>query len=188
MGGFKWFLSRLFLPITTLGRDRRDLLSMGDALVGVERVLLVLPVDEGPRRSMLPHVFAFDAAFPRWEIDLLFLGGEVPGGQGRSEGFKGMGVQRADTEDVGPLGFPRRELVERLKEPGYGLVIDLSMDDHPFVPYLLNRSRIPLRMGVNGSGRLRSRYYNLLVRLGGEDDVMGRLAATLGPICRPDPA
>ncbi|MFO7768607.1 MAG: hypothetical protein R6W82_06605 [bacterium] len=186
MGGFKWFLARLFLPLTILGRDRRDLLSMGDALVGVERVLLVLPLEEDTRRAVLPQVFAFDAAFPRWQIDLLFLGGEVPGGEG--EGFRNMGVQEVSMEDVGTLGAPRKDLVGRLKESGYGLVIDLSMDEHPFVPYLLNRSGIPLRMGVNGAGRLRSRFYNLMVRLQGEDDVMGRLASTLGPICRPDPA
>lgn len=185
MGGFKWFLSRLILPLTTLGRDRRDLLRMGDALVEVERVLLVLPLREEPRRAVLPHVFGFDAAFPRWEIDLLFLDGEEPG-DGEDD-FKSMGVQRVGMEDVGALGLPRRTLVQRLIEPGYGLVIDLSLDDHPFVPYLLNRCGIPLRMGVNGSGRLRSRLYNLMVRLQGEDDIMDRLASTLGPICRPDP-
>ena len=71
-----------------------------------------------------------------------------------------------------------------LREGDYDLAIDLSMSTHPFVPYLLERTRVPLRMGVNDAVRLRGRFNNLNVRLKDSEDVMTRLADTLAPICR----
>jgi len=181
MQGVRWFLSRSTVPVAAVGRDRRPVVRMGDALNVVERVLLVLPLDEGERQRVLPQLFQFKSDFPQWSLDLLFLGGSVPAAE---EGFKGIGIVRATIEDVSSLGFPRKDLVGRLRERSYDLAIDLSMDLHPFVPYLLARSRIPLRMGINEVGRIRGRSYNLMVRLKETDDVMKGLSDTLAPICK----
>jgi len=181
MGGFKWFLGRMLIPVAALGRDRRPMTRMADTLSVVERVLLVLPLDADARLAVLPHLFAFKAEFPSWQFDLLVLGGEAPTA---GDAFKGIGVVRGMRGDMGALGLPSRDLVSRLKERAYGLVIDLSLDGHPFTPYLLGRAGIPLRMGINSTGRLRNRIYNMVVRLEGNDALLKRLAQTLVPICR----
>jgi hypothetical protein len=181
MQGVKWQLSKFMIPVAALGRDRRPAVRMGDALNVVEQVLLVLPLDESERQLMLPQLFQFKSDFPQWNLDLLFIGGSVPT---EEEGFKGIGIVRTSIEDVSSFGLPRRDLINSLRERSYDLVIDLSLDSHPFVPYLLWRSQIPLRMGVNESGRMRSRTYNLTVRLKGQDEVLRGLAGTLAPICK----
>jgi hypothetical protein len=181
MKGTRWTLSRFFVLLATLRRDRRPALSMGDALHVVERVLLVLPLDDDERQKVLPQVFSFKSDFPQWNLDLLFLGGETPVAE---DGFKGIGIVRADIEDISPLGLPGRDLLNRLRDHEYDMAIDLSMDTHPFVPYLLDRSQVPLKMGVNEAGRMRRRLYNLAIRLKDSGDVMHRLADTLAPICR----
>ncbi len=181
MRGVKWILSKLLVPVAAVGRDRRQVVRMGDALNVVERVLLVLPLHEEDRQRVLPQLFQFKTDFPQWRLDLLFLGGSVPTTE---DGFKGIGIVRATIKDVSPLGLPRKDLVNRLRERSYDLAIDLSMDYHPFVPYLLGRCQVPLRMGVNDAGRVRSRSYNLTVRLKETDDVMKGLADTLAPICK----
>lgn len=181
MQGVKWLLSKLVIPIAVVGRDRRPVVRMGDALNVVERVLLVLPLHEEERQRVLPQLFQFKSDFPQWTLDLLFMGGSVPTTE---SGFKGIGIVRATVEDVSPLGLPRRDLVGQLRERAYDLAIDLSMDSHPFVPYLLGRSRVPLRMGVNDTGRMRGRSYNLMIRLKEKDEVMKGLADTLAPICK----
>lgn len=181
MGGAKWLLSRLFIPLAAVGRDRRPAVRMGDALNIVSRVLLVLPLEEQTRQHVLRQVFQFKAGFPHWSLDLLFLGGETPPG---GEGFKGIGVVAVGREAVSVLGTPRMMLVGTLRERSYDLAIDLSMDRHPYVPYLLSRIKVPLLMGVDGPGRVRQRLYNLFFRLKDPDDVMNRLVETIAPICR----
>jgi len=181
MGGIRWFLSRLIIPLAALGRDRRPAVRMGDALNVVNRVLIVLPLDERRRQHILRQVFHFKAGFPQWSLELLFLGGETPPGEG---GFKGIGVLAAGRESVSLLGTPRKALVERLRGHSYDLAIDLSLTRHPFVPYLLNRIGVPLRLGVDDTGRLRQRLYNLFIRLKDPDDVMNRLVETIAPICQ----
>jgi len=181
MKGVKWLLSKLMIPVAALGRDRRSAVRMGDALNVVKHVLLVLPLNENERQQMLPQLFQFKSEFPQWNLDLLFIGGSVPT---EEEEFKGIGIVRVSIEDVTSFGLPRKSLVNGLKERSYDLVIDLSLDSHPFVPYLLRRSQVPLRMGVNESGRMRSRSYNLTVRLKGQNDVLKGLAGTLAPICK----
>ncbi len=181
MGGTKWVLSRMLVPLAVFGRDKRKVVRMGDALNVVNRVLLVLPLDEQQRQHVLRQVFQFKAGFPGWKLELLFLGGEPPPG---GDSFKGIGVLAAGMEEVSPLGTPRRSLVERLRGQEYDLAIDLSLDTHPFVPYLLNRSEVPLRMGVDGSGRTRQRLYNLMFRLKNPDEIMDRLVETIAPICQ----
>lgn len=181
MTGTKWALSRFFVLLSTLRRDRRPALRMGDALHVVERVLLVLPLDEEERQVVLPQIFAFKSDFPQWDLDLLFLGGSVPVAE---DEFKGIGIVRAGIDDISPFGLPGRELIGRLRDHDYDMAIDLSMDTHPFVPYLLDRSQVPLKMGVNEAGRMRRRLYNLTIRLKDSGDVMNRLADTLAPICR----
>jgi hypothetical protein len=181
MGGTKWVLSRMLVPLAVFGRDKRKVVRMGDALNVVNRVLLVLPLDEQQRQHVLRQVFQFKAGFPGWKLELLFLGGEPPPG---GDSFKGIGVLTAGMEEVSPLGTPRRSLIERLRGQEYDLAIDLSLDTHPFVPYLLNRSEVPLRMGVDGSGRMRQRLYNLMFRLKNPDEIMDRLVETIAPICQ----
>jgi hypothetical protein len=154
---------------------------MGDALNVVNRVLLVLPLEEQRRQHVLRQVFQFKAGFPSWKLDLLFIGGEPPPG---GDSFKGIGVLVVGMEDVGPLGIPRRSLVERLRGQEYDLAIDLSLDVHPFVPYLLSQSAVPLRMGVDGPGKMRQRLYNLMFRLKNPDEIMDRLVETIAPICQ----
>jgi hypothetical protein len=126
MQGVKWLLSKLVIPIAVVGRDRRPVVRMGDALNVVERVLLVLPLHEEERQRVLPQLFQFKSDFPQWTLDLLFLGGSVP------------------TTENG----------------------------------------VPLRMGVNDTGRMRGRSYNLMIRLKEKDEVMKGLADTLAPICK----
>ncbi len=181
MQGMKWTLSKIFVAIASLRRDKRPAVRMGDALNVVGKVLLVLPLDEDDRQRVLPQVFGFKAGFPNWKLDLLFLGGSVPTTE---DEFKGIGIVRIGMEDLSPLGLPGRELLGRLRDRQYDLAIDLSMSLHPLVPYLLERTRVPLRMGVNDSGRLRGRFNNLNIRLKDSEDVMTRLADTLAPICR----
>ncbi|MFC1500400.1 hypothetical protein ACFL6T_05235 [Candidatus Zixiibacteriota bacterium] len=181
MKGTRWALSRFFVLLATLRRDKRPAVRMGDALHVVERVLLVLPLDETERQKVLPQIFAFKSDFPQWNLDLLFLGGEAPVTE---DAFKGIGIVRASVEDITPLGLPGRDLLSRLRDHNYDMAIDLSMDIHPFVPYLLDRSQVPLKMGVNEAGRMRRRLYNLAIRLNDSGDVMNRLADTLAPICR----
>ncbi len=181
MKGTRWTLSRFFVILTSLRRDRRQALRMGDALHVVERVLLVLPIDEDERQKVLPQIFSFKSEFPQWGLDLLFMGGSVPV---EEDGFKGIGIVRVEIEDMSPLGLPGRDLLNRLRDQEYDMAIDLSMDMHPFVPYLLDRCQVPLKMGVNEAGRLRRRIYNLAIRLKESGDVMNRLADTLAPICR----
>ncbi len=183
MGGARWFLSRLIVPLAALGRDRRPAVRMGDALNVVEKALLVVPLEERRRLHVLRQVFQFKAGFPQWDLELLFLGGEKLPGEG---GFKGIGVLTVGRESVSAFGTPRKALVEMLRERSYDLAIDLSLDTHPFVPYLLNRIGVPLRMGVDGPGRIRQRLYNLLFRLKDPDDVMNRLVETIAPICQTD--
>ncbi len=181
MQGMKWNFSRIFLALASLRRDRRPVVRMGDALGDVARVLLVLPLDSDARQRLLPQIFGFKAQFPDWTLDLLFLGGDVPV---TGDAFKGIGIVRGSIEDLSAFGLPRRDLVDRLRTPAYDLAIDLSMTAHPFVPWLLERARVPLRMGVNDTGRMSGRLYNLMVRTREQDDVMTRLADTLGPICK----
>jgi hypothetical protein len=181
MQGMKWLLSKLMIPLAALGRDRRPVVRMGDALNVVKQVLLVLPLDENERQLMLPQLFQFKSDFPHWNLDLLFIEGSVPT---EEEEFKGIGIVRISVDDISSFGLPRKDLINGLKERSYDLVIDLSLDSHPFVPYLLWRSQVPLRMGVNESGRMRSRSYNLTVRLKGQDEVLRGLAGTLAPICK----
>ena len=183
MGGPRWLLSRMIVPLASLGRDRRPSVRMGEQLTVVDRVLLVLPLDEERRRHVLRQVFEFKAGFPRWKLQLLFVGGEPP--PEGPDGFKGIGVITVSPDALSPLGLPGRGLVEELRNRAFDLAIDLSMDEHPFVPYLLNRAGVPLRMGVDGSGRLRHRLYNLFFRLKDPDEIMGRLVDTLAPICQP---
>jgi hypothetical protein len=154
---------------------------MGDALCDVVRVLLVLPLDEDARQRLLPQIFGFKAEFPDWKLDLLFLGGEAPVA---ADQFKGIGIVRIGTEDLNAFGRPRRDLLNRLRGKEYDLAIDLGMTSHPFVPWLLERTRVPLRMGVNDTSRASDRLYNLMVRTREPDHVMTRLADTLGPICK----
>jgi|GEM_PF-1627210 len=180
MKGFKWTLSRILLPLAVLGRDRRTVLNMGDALGVVARVLLVLPLEPQRRQQVLTRIFGFKAAFPRWDLDLLLVGGESPVPEG--EGFKGMGVIVVGPDDLNPFGLPRRALIHRLRGGSYDLAIDLSFDQHPFVPWLLTRAAIDLRMGVDGSGRMGGRLHNLLLRVHNPDEVMDRLVDTLAPI------
>ncbi len=69
MKGTRWTLSRFFVILASLRRDRRQAVRMGDALHVVERVLLVLPLDEGDRQNVLPQIFSFKSEFPQWELD-----------------------------------------------------------------------------------------------------------------------
>ena len=181
IAGGRWLLSRLIAPLALAGRDRREGLRMADTMREVSRVLVILPLESSARQQLLPQFFAFKGNFPDWVFDLFFLGGEVPPSQGA---LREVGIIQAGLDDISLLGLPRRSLVARLKESGYQLVIDLSMDAHPFVPYLVCRMGAPLRMGVNGFGGLHSRRYNLLIRLPGDQDLLARLAATLAPICK----
>jgi hypothetical protein len=186
MSGTRWLLSRVTVPLATLGRDRRPSVRMGEKLTVVDHALLVLPFSESRRQHVLRQVFEFKAGFPRWRLDLLLIGGEPP--PGGPDGFKGIGLITAGSEAVTALGLPSRQLVEELRERSFDLAIDLSMDGHPFVPLLLHRAGIPLKMGVDGPGRLRHRLYNLFFRLKDPDEVMSRLVDTLAPICMPGTA
>lgn len=181
MNGLKWMLSRFVVTAASRRRDRREVLSMSDALSVVGKVLVVLPLDAEKRQRVLLQIFQFKADFSQWSLDLLFLGGSVPIAEDQ---FKGIGVIRAGIKDLNLMGLPRRHLVGRLRDSSYDLAIDLSMDSHPFIPYLLERSEIELKMGINDLGKIRNRLYNMTVRLKDADDVMRRLTITLTPICR----
>ncbi len=181
MQGWKWTLSRISLALGFLRRDRRPIVSMGDALNDVVRVVLVLPLEADARQRLLPQIFGFKAEFPDWKLDLLFLGGEAPVS---ADQFKGIGILRVGLEDITLFGRPRRDLLNRLRAQEYDLAIDLGMTSHPFVPWLLERTHVPLRMGVNDTSRASDRLYNLVVRTREPDRVMTRLADTLAPICK----
>jgi hypothetical protein len=180
MKGWKWTLARILLPLAAFGRDRRRALNMGEELGVVGRVLLVLPFDPVRRQQVLTQIFRFRAAFPRWALDLLVVGGPSPLPDG--EQVKGMNVTVITPDDLDPFGLPRRTLLHRLREHAYHLAIDLSLDRHPFVPWLLLRSGIGLRLGVDGAGWMGGRLHNLFIRLKNPDEVMDRLVETLAPI------
>jgi hypothetical protein len=180
MKGWKWSLARILIPLVAFGRERRRALSMGEELGVVGRVLLVLPFDPVRRQQVLTQVFRFRAAFTRWTLDLLVVGGPSPLPEGESA--KGMSVVVVTPDDLGPFGLPRRAILQRLRAGAYHLAIDLSMDRHPFVPWLLHCSGIGLRLGVDGAGRMGGRLHNLFIRLKNPEEVMDRLVETLAPI------
>ncbi|OQX95753.1 hypothetical protein B6I21_03750 [candidate division KSB1 bacterium 4572_119] len=152
-------LTNSFLKLTSKLRKENHVVDFVATISSAKSILVFMPDKMEDFRIAQKFVHEIEKDFPAAKVDFCTNHSY----QEQLNFSKEYGTIFVTSEDISPLGLPKRKLQHKIMATNYDIVIDLNQDFYPISTYLCNKANAVLKICLDEQQR--EPFYNFRFRI-----------------------